>query len=91
MSDDRVTKERKEELVQTYYLEIENYLMKKDLFLELLDTEQVYKISYDGKINLKKAKRMLAKNLIISLMVSITLVIFSLWIKLFIREIKKNS
>lgn len=91
MNDDKISQQKKQELVISYYMHIENYLVKKDHFLKLLNTEGVFKVSYDGKINFKKAKRMLAKNLIISLMLSIIVVIFSLWIKLFIREIKKNS
>ena len=78
-------------MIKSYYSEIGHLLARRDSFLELLENNSLYKFEYDGKIDIKKAKRQMAKNLVISLMLSIILIIFSLWIKLFIREIKKNS
>ena len=77
--------------IRTYYSEIEKLISRKEQFFRLLDNNEVYKIIFDGKINIKNAKRQMAKNLVISFMVSIIVIIFSLWIKLFLREIKKNS
>lgn len=88
---DRISETTNENVIKSYHSEIENLLARKNIFLELINEEVLFKIVYDGKINIKKAKRQMAKNLVMSLMISIILIIFSLWIKLFIREIKKNS
>lgn len=88
---DRASETTNENLIKSFYIEIEHILSRRDSFFELLENNSLYKFDYNGKINIKKAKRQMAKNLVISLMLSIILIIFSLWIKLFIREIKKNS
>lgn len=88
---DRISKATNASAIQFYNLEIETLMARKQSFFELLDKNEIYKIIYDGKINIKKAKRQMAKNLVICLMISIILIIFSLWIRLFVREIKKNS
>ena len=71
--------------------QISNLLTQKELFIERLKSNQLYIFDYDGVINIKKAKRLMVKNLLISFTISIILIILSLWIKLFIREINKNS
>lgn len=88
---DRASETTNENVIKSYYSEIGHLLSRRDTFFELLENNSLYKFEYDGKINIKKAKRQMAKNLVISFMLSIILIIFSLWIKLFIREIKKNS
>ena len=70
--------------IKSYYSEIE-ILLAKEAFIEHINKEEIYKIFYDGKINIKKAKRQMAKNLVISFMISIILIILSLWIVLFIK------
>ena len=88
---DRISEATNENVIKSYHSDIEYLLASKNIFLELINEEVLFKVIYDGKINIKKAKRQMAKNLIMSLMISIILIIFSLWIRLFIREIKKNS
>jgi len=78
-------------VIKSYNLEIVDLLVQKDSFLDHLNKEKVYKIDYDKEIKNKNAKKRMVKNLVITLMISIILIIFSLWVKLFIREIKKNS
>ena len=89
--NDRISQLTDKKEIKSYYSEIEILLAKKEAFIEHINKEEIYKIFYDGKINIKKAKRQMAKNLVISFMISIILIILSLWIVLFIREIKKNS
>lgn len=79
-----------EEEIKSININLGVLLSKKEFFIELLNQGEIFDIIYDGKINKKKAKRQLTKNLIIALMISIILIILSLWIKLFIREVKKN-
>ena len=87
----RASETTNENVIRSYNAEVDHLISKKDTFFELLENNQLYTLEHDGKINIKKAKRQMAKNLVISFMLSIILIIFSLWIKLFIREIKKNS
>lgn len=79
-----------EEEIKSNNINLRVLLSKKEFFIELLNQGEIFDIIYDGKIIKKKAKRQLTKNLIIALMISIILIILSLWIKLFIREVKKN-
>ena len=88
---DRVLKSKSEIIQQSYNLKIDHLLQKRETFFFHLENKILYNFEYDGKIDIIKAKRKMAKNLVISLMLSIILIILSLWIKLFIREIKKNS
>jgi len=74
-----------------YESKIDYELQKKETFFFQLENNMLYTFNYDGKIDIIKAKRKMAKNLVMALMLSIILIIFSVWIKLFIREIKKNS
>lgn len=89
--EERALNTNNEILIKSFNLEIESLLARRDTFLELLEDNELYSFQYDGKINIKKAKRQMVKNLTISFMLSIILIIFSLWLKLVIREIKKNS
>ena len=88
---DRVLKSKSEIIQQSYNLKIDHLLQKRETLFFHLENKILYNFEYDGKIDIIKAKRKMAKNLVISLMLSIILIILSLWIKLFIREIKKNS
>ena len=85
-----ISESENEEEIKSININLRVLLSKKEFFIELLNQGEIFDIIYDGKINKKKAKRQLTKNLIIALMISIILIILSLWIKLFIREVKKN-
>ena len=90
--ESQILKNMDNEFTKSYlYTEIASALSKKEIFLENLKNNQLFVYKYDGVINIKKAKRLMVKNLLISFMISIILIISSLWIKLFIREISKNS
>ncbi len=82
---------KNENVIKSYNSEIVHLISRRDSFFKLLENNSLYNFEYDGKIEIKKAKRQMAKNLVICFMLSVILIIFSLWIKLFIREIKKIS
>jgi hypothetical protein len=88
----QILKNNDNDLVKGYlYNEIALILSDQEVLLNNLKNDNVYYFEYDGKIIAKKAKRIMVKNLLIAFMISIILIILSLWIKLLIREINKNS
>jgi hypothetical protein len=90
--ESQILKNIDNEIVKSYlYTEIASALAKKEILLKNLKNNQLFVFKYDGVINIKKAKRLMVKNLLMSFMISIILIILSLWIKLFIREMSKNS
>ena len=78
-------------LLSTYEKEFLSYLSRAEELKSLIINDELFFVNYDGVIHSKRANDLILKNAVITLCVNIIIIFLILWIKIFLREMRKNS
>ena len=80
-----------ENLKSLFEVEILNFVSKAEEVKRLIIANDLINVNYDGVIHTRRMSNYFAKNAVITICINILIILFILWFKIFLREIKKNS
>lgn len=90
-TEKKLITENKENLREAFELNVLKYTNNARELKRMITNNEIIYIQYDGIIHSRKANTLLLKNSLITLCICIFIISLILWIKIFLREIKKNS
>lgn len=90
-SSKRINELDQENLKSLFEVEILNFVSKAEEVKRLIIANDLINVNYDGVIHTRRMSNYFAKNAVITICINILIILFILWFKIFLREIKKNS
>ena len=90
-SSKRINELDQKNLKSLFEVEILNFVSKAEEVKRLIIANDLINVNYDGVIHTRRMSNYFAKNAVITICINILIILFILWFKIFLREIKKNS
>ena len=90
-STERLNETDQKNLYSVHEVEILNFVSNAEEVKRLIIANDLFNVNYDGVIHSRKFNNLFAKNAVITICINILIILFILWFKIFLREIKKNS
>lgn len=90
-STERINETDQKNLYSEHEEEILNFVSNAEEVKRLIKANDLFYFTYDSVIHSRKLNNLFTKNAVITICVNILIILFILWFKIIIREIKKNS
>ena len=90
-STERLNETDQKNLYSVHEENILNFVSNAEEVKRLIIANGLVDVNYDGVIHTRRMSNFFTKNAVITICINILIILFILWFKIFLREIKKNS
>ena len=90
-STERLNEIGSKNLYSVHEENILNFVSNAEEVKRLIIANGLVDVNYDGVIHSRRMSNFFTKNAVITICINILIILFILWFKIFLREIKKNS